>query len=76
MIIDSDNPYDYIGKLQFYDILIFACQCMWHLKDWILNDPEFGEKDTKALYEEIHSEKCLLICADLANEIHHVFFQL
>jgi len=45
---------------------------MWNLKDWILDDIEFGEKDTKTLNDEIHSEKCLLICADLANGSKHL----
>ena len=71
-IINADDPYPLIGTLRFYDIVIFTCQCMWHLKDWILNDIEFGEKDTKTLNDDIHSEKCLLICADLANGSKHL----
>jgi hypothetical protein len=44
-IIRSDDQYSLlVDALTFYDIVIFACQCMWHLKDWILNDPECHPK--------------------------------
>lgn len=71
-IIGADNPEPLIGSLLFYDIVVFTCQSMWHLKDWILNDVEFGAKDMQALSDDIHSEKCLLICADLANGSKHL----
>jgi hypothetical protein len=72
-IVHSDDEHSPLGgALTFYDIVIFACQSMWHLKDWILNDPEFHPKDTKQLETDIHAEKCLLICADLANGSKHL----
>jgi hypothetical protein len=71
-IIDAKDPQPLIGRLRFEDVLIFVCQCMWHLKDWVLNDSEFGARDLKQLNADIHSEKCLLICADLANGSKHL----
>jgi hypothetical protein len=60
------------GALTFEDAVIFTCQNMWHLKDWILNDPAFHPKDTALLTKDIHSQQCLLICADLANGSRHL----
>jgi hypothetical protein len=54
LIIEADDPYKYFSGLLFYDILIFTCQSMWHMKDWILNDPKFGEKDHDSLNRDIH----------------------
>ena len=45
---------------------------MWHLKDWILNDANFQTKDTAKLKADIHAQKCLLVCADLANGSKHL----
>jgi hypothetical protein len=71
-IINAKDPHPLMGKLRFEDILFFACQCIWHLKDWVLNDSAFGARDLKQLKADIHSEKCLLICADLANGSKHL----
>lgn len=71
-IIASKDPHSLCGCLPYHDIVIFTCQCMWHLKDWLLNDPEFGAKDSRALKRDIHSERCLLICSDLANGSKHL----
>lgn len=71
-IIRAPDPYRLNGAIYFYDIVIFTCQSMWHLKDWILNDKEFDPKDSLLLREEIHAKKCLLICSDLANGSKHL----
>lgn len=71
-IINADDPYTLIGHLHFEDIIIFTCQCMWHLKDWILNDSEFGAKSLADMKAEIHNERCLLVCSDLANGTKHL----
>lgn len=71
-IIESDNPYGIASGLSFYDLVIFACQSIWHLKDWVLNDPHFGAKDLAALKVEIHSSRCLLVCSDIANGTKHL----
>jgi len=55
-IINAENSFELCNGLPFDDIVIFACQCMWHLKDWIANDPSFGAKDLNSLMEEIHQE--------------------
>ena len=71
-IVEADNPYDLVNGLQALDLIIFACQSMWHLKDWILNDPLFGARDVKELRDDIHSSHCLLVCSDLANGSKHL----
>jgi hypothetical protein len=72
-IVRSDNEIHPVGgALTFYDIAIFACQNMWHLKDWVLNDPNFRPKDLGKLKADIHTEKSLLICADIANGSKHL----
>ena len=71
-IIEAKNPHNLAIGLQMIDITIFACQSMWHLKDWILNDSDFGAKDKNALKKDIHSSRCLLVCADLANGSKHL----
>ena len=70
-IINSENPYEYILGLSFYDIIIFSCQNMWHLKDWIINDSNFHAINKELLKDDIHSSECLLICSDIANGSKH-----
>ena len=71
-IVNSTNPYPGIGDVEFDDLLQFAIQSMWHVKDWILNDPSLSEQIKKSVNEDIHSRRCLLICADLANGTKHM----
>ena len=70
-IVEADSPHELAIGLLPIDVMIFACQSMWHLKDWILNDSDFGAKDKNALSADIHSSRCLLACADLANGTKH-----
>ena len=71
-IVEADCPHDLATGLLTIDILMFACQSIWHLKDWILNDPQFGAKDRNALKADIYSSHCLLACSDLANGSKHL----
>ena len=41
-ILEADDLFESVGGLVPIDVVIFTCQSMWHLKDWILNDPSFG----------------------------------
>lgn len=59
------------GNLAFEDVLMFTCQCIWHLKDWIVADESFHARDISRLLEEVHSAHCLMICADIANGSKH-----
>lgn len=70
-IVNAPDQNTEIGGLRFEDVLAFACQSMWHLKDWILNDPMFLPDDPSALVADIHSTRCLMICADIANGSKH-----
>lgn len=74
-IVNEKNPYQKLSGLLFYDIIVFACQSMWHMKDWIINDPQFGVKDIDALKREIHSYPCLLVCSDIANGTKHLVLE-
>lgn len=72
-IILSDDQNSLLGPtLSFEDVIFFGCQSMWHLKDWILNDTNFQVKDVDKLKADIHSQKCLLVCSDLANGSKHL----
>lgn len=57
--------------LNYYDVVIICLQSMWSLKDWILNDNEFGASSLSDLKSEIYNSKCLLACSDLANGTKH-----
>ena len=57
--------------LNYYDLIIICIQSMWNLKDWILNDTEFGASSPAELKQEIFDSKCLLACSDLANGTKH-----
>lgn len=70
-IINAPDQLSEIGGLRFEDVLAFACQNMWHLKDWILNDPMFLPDDPATLKADIHATRCLMICADIANGSKH-----
>ncbi len=71
-ILEADDLFESVGGLVPIDVVIFTCQSMWHLKDWILNDPSFGAKDNKKFKEEIHASRCLLVCSDIANGSKHL----
>lgn len=71
-IVESDIPHEWAIGLLPVDVTIFTCQSMWHMKDWILNDPDFGARDKNALKADIFSSRCLLACADLANGSKHL----
>ncbi len=72
-IIRSDDQQSLLGSaLTFEDAIIFTCQSIWHLKDWVLNDVNFQAKDTAKLKADIHAQKCLLVCSDLDNGSKHL----
>lgn len=72
-IIEEDQFHGGIcGGLEAIDVVVFACQSMWHLKDWICNDSNFGSRDIKELEQDVHASQCLLVCADLANGSKHL----
>lgn len=59
------------GNLDFEDVLYFACQSIWHLKDWIMADESFHALDKRRLLDDIHGAHCLMVCADIANGSKH-----
>ena len=71
-IVEADDLHAWVRGLDAFDIIVFACQSMWHLKDWILNDPHFGARDYEELRSDIHKSRSLLVCADLANRSKHL----
>ena len=71
-IVEASDPYKVMSGLSFYDVIVFTCQSMWHLKDWILNGSHFGASDQAALSKDIHATRCLLVCADIANGSKHL----
>ena len=71
-IVNAPDPFPLIGQLEFTDVVYFTIQCMWHLKDWSLNDQYFMTPDKAELLRDIHAQRCLLICSDLANGTKHL----
>ena len=71
-VVEADDPHAWVKGLDDLDLVVFACQSMWHLKDWILNDAKFGAADREALKRDIHQSIPLLICRDLANRSKHL----
>lgn len=74
-IVDAKDSLELRGALTFYDVIIFACQSMWHLRDWILHDHEFGAADGEALKQDILAARSLSVCADIANGSKHLFLK-
>jgi hypothetical protein len=74
-IVDAKDSSKLLGTLTFYDVIIFACQSMWHLKDWILHDEEFGAADGEVLKRDIHAAHSLKVCADIANGSKHLLLK-
>ncbi|MDD3603650.1 MAG: hypothetical protein PHD86_00490 [Kiritimatiellae bacterium] len=71
-IIDAPDSVSASDPLEFYDVVIFACQNIWHLKDWVLNDDGFDAHDIQQLKDDIHNSPCLMICGDIANGSKHL----
>lgn len=71
IVTAQDQQIDLGNALAFDDVLMFACQGMWHIRDWVLNDPYFAAKDRKAVIREIEINPYLRVCADLANGSKH-----
>jgi len=74
-IVDAQDSSELQGALTFYDVIIFACQAMWHLRDWILHDDEFGAEDSEALKQDIFAAHSLSVCSDIANGSKHLFLK-
>lgn len=74
-IVNAKDASELQGALTFYDVIIFACQSMWHLRDWILHDDEFGAADGDALKRDILAARSLSVCADIANGSKHLFLK-
>ena len=72
MIVEADSPHKWASGLLTIDAVVLACKSMWHLRDWILNDRDFGAKDRRGLEGDIYASRCLLACADLANGSKHL----
>lgn len=70
-IVNAEDGFALAPGLEFQDIVLFACQNLWHLKDWIQSDPEFRAHDIVQLSRDIHTEPALLVCADIANRSKH-----
>lgn len=71
-IITSEDENRHLGDvLRFEDVIFMACQGMWHIKDWLLNDAQFSVY-RNILNDRIHKSNVLRVCADLANGSKHL----
>lgn len=58
------------SDLGFYTDIVYATfQNIWHLKDWLKNDPSAKADDVEQFWK---SEPSLMLCADLANGSKHL----
>ena len=46
-IVEADNPHVLASGLLTIDVIKFACQSMWHLKDWISTTVSLARKTKK-----------------------------
>lgn len=74
-IINAKDSTELQGALTFYDVVIFTCQAVWHLRDWILHDTEFGAADGAALRNDVLAARSLSVCADIANGSKHLLLK-
>jgi hypothetical protein len=70
-IVAAPDQLSLAGNLAFEDVVMFACQSMWHLKDWLVADKSFHALDISRFLEDVHAAHCLMICADIANGSKH-----
>ena len=70
-LTQASDHYAACPGLSYYDLVVIACQAMWSMKDWILNDPEFDAADASSLKADIYDSQHLAVCADFANGTKH-----
>lgn len=71
-ILSADDWTKVASGLDSEDIVVFAAQCIWHVKDWILNDPTIDDLDARTFNEAVHQDLYLKACADIANGSKHL----
>ena len=59
-------------ELHLYDLLIMAFQNIWHLKDWVKNDPVLSENVKSQIVEKFHKSNCLKIAQEICNGSKHL----
>jgi len=67
----NDGTANAVG-LQSEDVVILAAQCIWHIRDWIINDTTIYELNTQAFDKAVHEDPYLKACADIANQSKHM----
>jgi hypothetical protein len=53
------------------DLWSFFQHC-WHLKDWVANDDALPQDVRDRVASTVHSNRSLMVCADLANRTKHL----
>lgn len=60
------------GSLDADDFSYALCESVWHLKDWLKNDPRQGVVGGAEIEAFANSNPALMVVADLANGTKHV----
>jgi len=71
-ILNANDWTKVASGLDSEDIVVFAAQCIWHVKDWILNDPTIDDLDVRSFNDAVHQDLYLMACADIANGSKHL----
>lgn len=61
-----------VGYRDTEDFSEALCHAVWHLKDWLKNDPRQTVVDASEIEEFANSNPALMVIADLANGTKHV----
>jgi hypothetical protein len=56
----------------FQDYTCAFFQCCWHVKDWVLNDPDVPEEKADSIVASAEASPLLRICHDLCSGTKHL----
>jgi len=58
--------------IDFQDYTWAFFQCCWHVKDWVLNDPDVPEQKATSIVASAEASPLLRICHDLCSGTKHL----
>jgi len=70
LAVERNLPPEEFNDLE--DFLWAAFLHIWHVKDWVKNDPSLSGAQKGAVISRIEAHRDLLVAADLANGAKHV----
>ena len=67
-----DRDSDDVNEHDFQDMMWAAFQNCWHVKDWIMSDPNVSDAQKQAVLAMAHQSPDLGACQDLCNGTKHL----